>query len=177
MSIEYPANFMLVCSMNPCPCGNYGNPMKECTCTPPGIIKYLSKISGPLLDRIDIHVDVPAVKYQELSSVRVGESSEIVRERVINARAVQSERYKSSHGIFKNADMGSKDIRKYCELDPASQELLKMAVTKLGFSARAYDRIQKVARTIADLSQSDNIKPEHISEAIQYRTLDREYWK
>ncbi len=177
MSIEYPANFMLVCSMNPCPCGNYGNPMKECTCNPAAILKYLSKISGPLLDRIDIHVDVPAVKYQDLSSARVGESSDVVRNRVIDARAVQTERFKNSKGIFKNADMGSKDIRIFCELDAPSQELLKMAVTKLGFSARAYDRIQKVARTIADLGGSDRIKPEHISEAIQYRTLDREYWK
>ncbi len=176
MSVEYPANFMLVCSMNPCPCGNYGDPTKECSCTPQKIQNYLGKISGPLLDRIDIHTEVPAVKYQDLASVKQGEPSEFVRARVINARKIQSERFKSSH-TFKNADMSSKEIRKYCVLDTASQDLLKMAMNKLGLSARAYDRILKVSRTIADLAQSENIKSEHISEAIQYRSLDREYWK
>ncbi len=176
MSIEYPANFMLVCSMNPCPCGNYGDPAKECSCTPQKIQNYLGKISGPLLDRIDIHTEVPAVKYQDLASVRQSESSDLIRQRVINARKIQSERFKSSH-TFKNADMSSKEIRKYCILDTASQELLKMAMNKLGLSARAYDRILKVSRTIADLAQSENIRTDHISEAIQYRSLDREYWK
>ncbi len=176
MTIEYPSNFMLVCSMNPCPCGNFGNPHKECTCTPTAIQRYLSKISGPLLDRIDIHVEVPAVNYQELSSTRKGEASSIVRERVLNARQLQSERFKNEAGIFKNADMNSKDINKYCKLDDASQNILKMAMTKLNFSARGYERIRKVARTIADLDKCNDIKPEHISEAIQYRTLDREYW-
>lgn len=176
MTIEYPANFMLVCSMNPCPCGNFGNPVKECTCSPTLIQRYLSKISGPLLDRIDIHVEVPAVKYQELSSERMGESSDLVRQRVITARNIQIERFKDVNGIYKNADMGSKDIRKYCKLDSTSENILKMAMTKLNFSARGYDRIKKVARTIADLSGSSDILPEHISEAIQYRSLDRQYW-
>ena len=176
MTIEYPANFMLVCSMNPCPCGNFGNPIKECTCSPAMIQRYLAKISGPLLDRIDIHVEVPAVNYQELSSDRTGESSDAVRNRVLSARKIQSERYKEAKGIFKNADMGSKDIRKYCSLDENSEAILKMAMTKLNFSARGYDRIKKLARTIADLDSSEAIKPEHISEAIQYRSLDREYW-
>lgn len=177
MSIEYPANFMLVCSMNPCPCGNYGNPNIECTCTPNVIQKYTSKISGPLLDRIDIHIEVPAVKYQDISSNRVGESSEQIRERVLKAREIQNDRFAGIKNVFKNADMGSKEIRKFCKLDTASQELLKMAMNKLGFSARAHDRILKVARTIADLAGEENIKVEHISEAIQYRSLDRQYWK
>jgi magnesium chelatase family protein len=177
MTVEYPANFMMVCSMNPCPCGNFGDPNKECTCTPQQIQRYSGKISGPLLDRIDIHVEVPAVKYQELSSDRTGEPSAKVRQRVLDARAVQAERFKDDPGIFKNADMSSRALRSYCRLDDQSQQLLKMAVTKLGFSARAYDRIIKLGRTIADLSGAQNIKPEHISEAIQYRSLDRQYWK
>lgn len=177
MTIDYPANFMLVCSMNPCPCGNFGDSQKECVCSPPQIQRYLGKISGPLLDRIDIHVEVPAVKYQELSSERIGETSETVRERVIKAREIQSERFKTSKNIFKNADMNTKALRKFCRLDATSQDLLKMAMTKLGLSARAYDRILKVSRTIADLSGSENISAAHISEAIQYRSLDRQYWK
>ena len=162
--------------MNPCPCGSYGDPTKECTCTPQKIQNYLGKISGPLLDRIDIHVEVPAVKYQDLSSNRLGEPSEKIRERVINARKIQSLRFTGSHS-FKNADMSSKEIRNYCKLDSAGENLLKLAMNKLGLSARAYDRILKVSRTIADLAQSENINTEHISEAIQYRSLDREYWK
>jgi magnesium chelatase family protein len=177
MTVEYPANFMMVCSMNPCPCGNFGDPNKECTCTPQQIQRYSGRISGPLLDRIDIHVEVPAVKYQELSSERTGETSAEVRQRVLNSRAIQADRFKDDPGIFKNADMSSKALRKYCKLDDQSQQLLKMAVTKLGFSARAYDRIIKLGRTIADLDGSAEIRSEHISEAIQYRSLDRQYWK
>ena len=175
-TIEYPANFMLICSMNPCPCGNFGDPTKECTCTPPKIQNYLGKISGPLLDRIDIHVEVPAVKYQELASKREGESSEMVRSRVINAREIQNERFKSST-TFKNSDMNSQEIKKFCELGQESQELIKLAMNKLGLSARAYDRILKVSRTIADLEGKNDIQTHHISEAIQYRSLDRQYWR
>ncbi len=175
MTVEYPANFMLICSMNPCPCGNFGNPNQECTCSPTQIRRYLGKISGPLLDRIDIHVEVPNVKYQDLSAERTGEKSEVVRDRVVIARERQNQRFTGSNGIYKNADMNSKQIRKYCLLDEPSKDLLKMAITRLGFSARAYNRILKVSRTIADLSDSDNIKSEHISEAIQYRSLEKEY--
>ncbi len=173
MSLEYPANFMLVCSMNPCPCGNYGNPKAECTCTPSAVQKYSSKISGPLLDRIDIHIQVPAVDYQELSSKVVGESSEAVRERVISARDIQTARFKNLKHIFKNADMASKELRKYCKLNEQSQAILEMAMKNMGFSARAHDRIIKVSRTIADLDKSEEILPIHITEAIQYRSLDR----
>ena len=175
-TVEYPANFMMLCSMNPCPCGNFGDPTKECTCSPPKIQSYLSKISGPLLDRIDLHVEVPAVKYQDLSSKREGENSKSIRERVIKARHIQQKRFENSHS-FKNADMSSQEIKQFCELDTASQELLKIAMSRLGLSARAYDRILKVSRTIADLNESENITTQHISEAIQYRSLDREYWR
>lgn len=177
LTVDYPANFMLVCSMNPCPCGNFGDTAKECTCSPQQIQKYLGKISGPLLDRIDIHVEVPAVKYQELSDNRIGESSLSIRDRVVRARRIQSERFAEYDGIHKNADMHSKAIKKFCSLDNASQELLKIAMTRLGLSARAFDRILKVSRTIADLNNDSDIKAEHISEAIQYRSLDRQYWK
>lgn len=176
MTVEYPANFMLVCSMNPCPCGNFGNPNQQCSCTPQAIQRYMAKISGPLLDRIDIHVEVAAVKYQELSGSRTGEDSHTVRKRVVEARRAQTERFSNSSGVFKNADMGTKEIEQWCTIDEQSQALLKMAMSKLGLSARAYDRILKVARTIADVAQSDNILPQHISEAIQYRSLDRQYW-
>ncbi|MFN3270527.1 MAG: ATP-binding protein, partial [Candidatus Kapaibacteriota bacterium] len=176
MTIEYPANFMLVCSMNPCPCGNYGNPYQECTCSPGQIQKYQSKISGPLLDRIDIHIEVPAVKYQELTDKSSGERSEEIRKRVIKARQIQAERFKNYKNIFKNADMGSKEIRKFCQLDEKSQEILRIAMNRLALSARAYDKILKVSRTIADLENSEIIKPHHISEAIQYRSLDRGFW-
>ena len=176
MSIEFPANFMLVAAMNPCPCGFYTDPTKECTCSTIQIQKYMSKVSGPLLDRIDIHIEVPAVKYKELSSDVKGESSKQIQKRVLNARQVQHERFKNYKNIHSNADMGTKEVREFCKIDSDGQELLKMAMTKLGLSARAYDRIIKVSRTIADLENSEKIKPEFISEAIQYRSLDRELW-
>ncbi len=176
MSLEFPANFMLAAAMNPCPCGFFTDPNKECTCTTAQIQKYMAKISGPLLDRIDIHIEVPAVKYKELSSEVKGERSEEIRARVVEARKVQLERFKGIKGVYNNADMGTREVRQYCKLDTASSELLKMAMTKLGLSARAYDRILKVSRTIADLDKSDKILPHHISEAIQYRSLDRELW-
>jgi magnesium chelatase family protein len=177
LSLEFPANFMLASAMNPCPCGYFTDPNKECTCTPPLIQKYMSKISGPLLDRIDIHIEVPAVKYKELSAKVTGEKSEFIRERVIRARKIQFNRFAELDNIFTNGDIASKEIRKYCQLDSAGEELLKMAMTKLGLSARAYDRILKVSRTIADLDTFENIQPQHISEAIQYRSLDRELWR
>ena len=176
LSLTFPCNFMLVASMNPCPCGNFGNPNASCNCSPVQIQRYMSKVSGPLLDRIDIHIEVAAVKYQELSSERRGETSESVRERVVKAREVQAERFTGREDVFKNADMGSKDIRKYCKLESDGQDLLKMAMSRLGLSARAYDKILKVARTIADLAGQESIQPEHLSEAIQYRSLDRQFW-
>lgn len=177
MTIEFPANFMLVCSMNPCPCGNFGDPTKECTCSQQQVQKYISKVSGPLLDRIDIHIEVPAVNFNELTSKKVSESSETVRQRVIKAREVQNKRFVDFEHIHKNADMGTKEIKTHCQIEAASENLLKMAMMKLGLSARAYDRILKVSRTIADLDNSEKILIEHVSEAIQYRSLDREYWK
>ncbi len=176
LSLTFPSNFMLIASMNPCPCGNYGNPNAECTCSPTQIQRYMSKISGPLLDRIDIHCEVAAVKYQDLASRRSGEPSEAIRERVMAARQVQAERFAGSDDIYKNADMGSRELREFCTPDRAGQELLKMAMSKLGLSARAYDKILKVSRTIADLGGSAQIRPEHLSEAIQYRSLDRQFW-
>lgn len=176
MSVDYPANFMLVCAMNPCLCGNFGNPYQECSCTPPQIQKYIGKISGPLLDRIDIHVEVPAVKYTELSTKKSGESSQAIRERVVRAREIQALRFSGRKGLYSNADMETKEIKEFCEIDASGAELLKMAMNKLGLSARAYDRILKVARTIADLTGSDSIRAEHLSEAIQYRSLDRNFY-
>ncbi|HZY09618.1 MAG TPA: YifB family Mg chelatase-like AAA ATPase [Bacteroidota bacterium] len=177
MSVDYPANFMLVCAMNPCPCGYFSDPSKECTCNPMQIQKYMAKISGPLLDRIDLHIEVPAVKYKELVSKDAGELSLTIRDRVIRAREIQMKRFTNRKGLFCNADMQSKDIHEYCKIDSTGEELLKMAITKLGLSARAYDRILKVARTIADLGNSSEIRPQHISEAIQYRSLDRNLWQ
>lgn len=177
MSLEFPANFMIAAAMNPCPCGFYTDPTKQCTCTSVQIQKYMAKISGPLLDRIDIHIEVPAVKYKELASKSAGEKSEVIRERVIAAREIQQKRFRGRKNIFSNADMGSKEIKEFCQIDSAGEELLKMAMTKLGLSARAYDRILKVSRTIADLDKSEKILPHHLSEAIQYRSLDRELWK
>ncbi len=176
MTVEYPANLTLVAAMNPCVCGWFGDPSHECSCTPVQIQKYMAKISGPLLDRIDIHIEVPAVKYKELSDKRLSEPSSKIRERVMRAREIQLERFRGRKGLFKNADMQSKDIREFCQTDAAGEELIKMAITKLGLSARAYDRILKVSRTIADLAGSETIRPEHVSEAIQYRSLDRSLW-
>lgn len=176
MSLDFPANFMLVCAMNPCPCGNYGNPNHECTCTPMQIQKYMAKISGPLLDRIDIHIEVPAVKVAELSKKRPGEPSDAIRARVICARERQATRFKKRTGLFSNADMQSREIHEFCMINSDGEALLKMAMTKLGLSARAYDRILKVARTIADLGACEEIRPEHLGEAIQYRSLDRNLW-
>jgi len=173
ISLTYPAQFMLASAMNPCPCGYATDPNHECSCTPQQIQKYLSRISGPLLDRIDIHIEVPTVKYSELTSDVVSENSETIRQRVEQAREVQLKRFADRKSIFCNARMESKDIRQYCKIDAQGEELLKMAITKLGLSARAYDRILKVSRTIADLEKTVEIKPQYISEAIQYRSLDR----
>lgn len=175
-SVEYPASFMLMASMNPCPCGYYNHPEKECVCAPGVVQKYLNKISGPLLDRIDLHVEVTPVPFNELSKAQNTESSKDIRERVIKARYIQSVRYKENEGVYCNAQMRTKDLRTYCYLNDASNSLLKTAMERLGLSARAYDRILKVARTIADLEASLNIETNHIAEAIQYRSLDRDGW-
>ena len=175
-SVDYPANFMLVSSMNPCPCGYYNHPDKDCLCPPGMVQKYLNKISGPLLDRIDLHVEVTPVSFEELSSKEKGESSADIRERVMAARELQGSRYKENEGVHANAQMSTKQLQVFCKLNPESQQLLKMAMTKLNLSARAYDRILKVARTIADLEKNKSITSEHIAEAIQYRSLDREGW-
>jgi magnesium chelatase family protein len=167
---------MLIASMNPCPCGFYNHPDKECTCPPGAVQKYLNKISGPLLDRIDLHVEVTPVPFSELSKASSSESSAAIRERVILARDIQSERYKEIEGIYANAQMNSKLLKEICVISQAGQTLLKAAMDKLNLSARAYDRILKVSRTIADLDRSPDIKVEHLAEAIQYRSLDREGW-
>lgn len=175
-SLTFPSNFMLVASMNPCPCGYYGS-QRECKCSPPIIQRYVGKISGPLMDRIDIHIDVPAVNFKELrgKGVPVGDSSEIIRARVIKAREIQIERL-SSENVYSNSAMSPTQIRKFCALDADNENLLERAMLKQGLSARAHDRILKVSRTIADLDDSENIQPQHISEAINYRSLDRNYW-
>lgn len=175
-TVDYPASFMLVASMNPCPCGFHNHPEKECMCSTGMVQKYLNRISGPLLDRIDIHVEVVPVRYDKLSDTCKTESSETVRERVIKAREIQSERFKGINGIYSNAQMTSSMQKKYCYLDEHGSRLLKTAMDVRGLSARAYDRILKVSRTIADLDASESIRAEHISEAINYRNLDREGW-
>jgi magnesium chelatase family protein len=176
IALDFPASFMLIASMNPCPCGYFNHPERECTCPPGMVQKYLNKISGPLLDRIDLHVEVTPVAFTELSSLKKFERSEHIRERVINARNIQAERYKENEGIYANAQMSSKMLKEICIINTAGQNLLKIAMEKLNLSARAYDRILKVSRTIADLSGSEEIRPEHLAEAIQYRSLDREGW-
>jgi Mg chelatase-like protein len=175
-AIEYPASFMLVASMNPCPCGYYNHPERQCMCAPGVVQKYLSRISGPLLDRIDIHIEIVPVPFEKLSEMRDAEPSETVRERVIKARQVQEERFKDIEGVYCNAQMSSKQMRTFAQIDKDSSELLKNAMQRLNLSARAYDRIIKVARTIADLDDSISIRSQHIAEAINYRNLDREGW-
>ncbi|HZI53509.1 MAG TPA: YifB family Mg chelatase-like AAA ATPase [Chitinophagaceae bacterium] len=176
VAVDFPASFMLVASMNPCPCGFYNHPERECTCPPGAVQKYLNKISGPLLDRIDLHVEVTPVAFSELSSTKSQENSAAIRDRVIKARDVQAERYKNNPGIYCNAQISSKMLKEICVIDSVGSNLLKAAMQKLNLSARAYDRILKVARTVADLAGNENIKAEHLAEAIQYRSLDREGW-
>jgi magnesium chelatase family protein len=182
MTVEYPANFMLLCAMNPCPCGNFGSSLHPCICSEQTRSRYMSKISGPLLDRIDIHVEVPSVKIEELSKKSSGENSKPIRDRVLRARDIQLTRYQfyndqnPKNRIFNNADLTSKLIQEYCEISEDGKNILKMAMTRMGHSARAYDRILKVSRTIADLAGSSNIENSHLSEAIQYRSLDRQFW-
>lgn len=176
MSVTYPASFMLIASMNPCPCGYYNHPDKECVCAPGVVQKYLNKISGPLLDRIDLHVEVTPVAFKELSGTTKTEDSTQIRERVIRAREIQAERFKENEGMYSNSQMEANQVQEICVISDAARNLLGRAMQKLQLSARAYDRILKVARTIADLSASPDIKTEHIAEAIQYRSLDRENW-
>ena len=176
MTVDFPANFMMVAAMNPCPCGYYNHPDKECTCKPGMVQQYLNRISGPLMDRIDLHVEVVPVAYKDLSSKSNGEPSSIVRERVINARKIQEKRYAEYPTIHANAQMNTQLIQKYCDLDDSCRNILKNAMNRLGLSARAYDRILKVSRTIADLDGSENIQTGHLAEAINYRSLDRDNW-
>jgi magnesium chelatase family protein len=167
---------MLIAAMNPCPCGHYGNVKRECRCSPAQVQKYRGRISGPLLDRIDIHVDVPAIDIQDLTGPAESESSELVRNRVARARLVQRKRLRSENGVRCNARLPNRLIRKHCQLDSAGLDLIKQAASTLNLSARAYDRILKVARTIADLAGSEGINVDHLSEAVQYRALDRNLW-
>lgn len=176
VSIDYPANFMLVASMNPCPCGYYNHPEKECVCAPGVVQRYLSKVSGPLLDRIDLHVEVVPVSFDEMTGQRKSETSTQIRERVVKARQIQSDRFKDQQNIYCNAMMSSNMVKDICQINDAGRALLKTAMERLGLSARAYDRILKVSRTIADLAASPEIKIEHLAEAIQYRSLDRDGW-
>lgn len=175
-TVEYPSSFMLIASMNPCPCGYYNHPTKDCLCGPGIVQKYLNKISGPLFDRIDIHLEVVPVPFKKLSDMEVSESSEIVRQRVIAARKIQEIRFKDCPGVYANAQMGSRLIRRYVHLDRQGLELIKNAMERLGLSARAFNRILKVARTIADLDNEPDVLAHHLSEAIHYRSLDRENW-
>ncbi|MBQ2539849.1 MAG: YifB family Mg chelatase-like AAA ATPase [Bacteroidales bacterium] len=176
MTVDYPASFMLVAAMNPCPCGYYNHPTIQCTCAPGAVKKYMNKISGPLLDRIDIQIEVIPVPFSELSVKQPGESSAVIRERVIAARKIQEERFKDCPGVHCNAQMGTKLFRQHCALDSKCQEMMRLAMDRLGLSARAYDRVLKVARTIADLDNSPNIVSDHLAEALTYRSLDRDSW-
>jgi magnesium chelatase family protein len=175
-SVEFPANFMLIASMNPCPCGYYNHPDKDCVCPPGAVQRYLNKVSGPLLDRIDLHVEVTPVSFDQMTSTSRTESSEKIRERVIKARGIQTKRFQENKGVYCNAMMPSQMVKDICVINNAGRVLLKTAMEKLGLSARAYDRILKVSRTIADLANSEEIKIEHLAEAIQYRSLDKEGW-
>jgi magnesium chelatase family protein len=166
--LTFPANFVLIAAMNPCPCGYFGDPVKECTCSPSIVSRYQKRISGPLLDRIDIHVEVPRVDYEKLTDDRLGEGSEAIRRRIEKARRVQRERFSGS-GLTCNADMGPAEVREYCRLDEAGRSLLRAAMKQLALSARAYHRVLKLARTIADLAGSEVIETSHLAEAIQYR--------
>jgi magnesium chelatase family protein len=175
-SISYPANFMLVASMNPCPCGFYNHPEKDCVCSAGVVQKYLNRISGPLLDRIDIHIEVVPVPFDKLSGLRFSEPSKDVRDRVIRARGIQTVRFRNCEGIYSNAQLTPALMREHCSISTECSHILKNAMDKLGLSARAYDRIIKVSRTIADLEDCPDIGPHHLAEAIQYRSLDRENW-
>ncbi len=175
-TVDYPARFMLIASMNPCPCGHLNDPSRKCVCPPQLVQRYLSRISGPLMDRIDLHVEVTPVAFEELNRRGDAEGSAAIRERVVQARSIQGKRFVRMQGIHSNAQMHTRLVRAHCKLDDSSQNLMKMAIHRLGLSARAYDRILKVARTIADLQQAPDIGPEHLSEAIQYRSLDRSWW-
>jgi magnesium chelatase family protein len=175
-TLTFPARFMLAAAMNPCPCGYYTDPTRECVCTPNQIQKYIGRISGPLLDRIDLHIEVPALKWKEISDDRPAEPSAAIRERIAMARSLQQERFKDE-GIHCNSQMSSPHLRKYCPLEEASQSLLRTAMERFGLSARAYDRILKVARTIADLDGAGTLRTSDVAEAIQYRNLDRNIWR
>jgi magnesium chelatase family protein len=178
MSLTFPASFMLAAAMNPCACGFWNDPTRECRCTPLQIQRYVGRISGPLLDRIDIHIDVPAVRFKELSGRDAPETEDsfAIRERVMRARALQHERFHAEQGVYSNSQMTPKLIRRYCSVDAMGESLLESAMARLGLSARAYDRILKVSRTIADLAESEQIQPVHVAEAVGYRSLDRTYW-
>lgn len=176
VSLDYPSNFMLVASMNPCPCGYYNHPEKECVCAPGVVQRYMNKISGPLLDRIDLHIEVTPVSFDQMTQKRKAESSGEIRNRVIEARNLQEARFEADLGVFNNAMMSPNMVKEVCEINEAGRKLLKTAMERLGLSARAYDRILRVSRTIADLAGKDEIAIEHLAEAIQYRSLDREGW-
>jgi magnesium chelatase family protein len=176
VTVSYPASFMLIAAMNPCPCGYYNHPEKECVCSPGVVKSYLNRISGPLMDRIDLHVEVTPVPFKDLAESPPGEKSSEVRKRVIRARKVQEKRFAEHESIYNNAQMSAKDLERFCQLNEAGRNLLKTAMEKLSLSARAYDRIIKVSRTIADLEGTEHIGTEHLAEAIQYRSLDRESW-
>ncbi|MBS4057515.1 MAG: ATP-binding protein, partial [Bacteroidales bacterium] len=176
ISVDFPASFMLVAAMNPCPCGYYNHPDQECVCSPGIVQKYLNKISGPLMDRIDLHVEVVPVPFKDLTDRRSGEGSQAIRQRVMQARKIQEKRFEGKADVYCNAQMSSKMLHSFCEIDDAGRSLLKNAMERLSLSARAFDRILKVSRTIADLDEKPHILHEHLAEAIQYRSLDRESW-